>query len=383
VTRNDLQERAGKFIEQHNAVILEFGTGVGKTKTVLEAIHGKSLVVYKQSPHYQNWLAEISKWNINKDITFITYDSLHHLEGTTWDFIVLDEAHGGTDLRIEKLKQLITKKWIFLSATLPYDKKILLRQLADFKIMKFSLDDAIEYNMLPEGSIFIVNRFLDNKTRNCVYQKHFKKYNTTITVDYQSRHYHRNVNLDIECTEQEYYSMLDEDVNRYRDIYFKERQDYQKTLWLQAGSKRKKWLNSIKTDIARKLIDKLGDKRIVIFAYTKEQIELLHDGEYVYSKFGKKKNTQTIQDFNDLHTNRLFNLKVLNEGMNLTAIDAGIIIGIDGKPLSSIQRMGRVWRSNRPEVYFIKIPYTQDDKYFIELQKETKQQFIILNDYDL
>lgn len=56
MTRDDLQERAGKFIEQHNAVILEFGTGVGKTKTVLEAIHGKTLVVYKQSPHYQNWL---------------------------------------------------------------------------------------------------------------------------------------------------------------------------------------------------------------------------------------------------------------------------------------------------------------------------------------
>ena len=386
----DKREEALQFIQKHDASIIEFGTGTGKTKIALDAVNGKILVCYKQTPHLENWHAECTKWNIVKDITYTTYDSLHHLAGTSWDWIILDEAHAGTDLRVEKLKLLNTKKWICLTATLPHDKKLLLKQLANFKSIKYTLDDAINDGLLPEGKIYIVDKHLDNKYPTLTYfrklpRKVKNQENEMLHINFSERtKYTYGVNLYIKCTEYQYYECLSEDVEYLKFQYFKGRQEYQKNLWLQAATKRKTWLSSLKTDVAAKILGaRLRNKRSVIFAHTADQLERLNIKDYIYSARGKKYNQDLIQRFNNKEFDWLFNLKVLNEGMNLEGIEAGLVIAIDASPLSSIQRMGRVWRSSSPEVYFIRIPFTKDAENFEKLFKEIKQEFVSLDEKDL
>lgn len=380
MTREQLYNKAKEKLDKSKAVLLQFGTGVGKTKTALDLADGNILIVYHNTPHLDNWKNECNKWNINKDITYTTYDSLHHLKDTKWDFIILDECHSITELRLEKLQDIYSDKYIYLSATVPYEKKLLLNKLAKFTTVKFTLTDAINAEILPPGNIYIVNRFLDNTTPNLIYKKHYKKYKEEKTVQFKDRFLYKNTNLNIICTEKEYYTILDENVSYWKNLYTMYRQDYQKIQWLLAGNNRKTWLNNLKTDALIKLLEKLNDKRVIIFAYTKEQLDQLNITDYIYSKNSKKVNEDVLNKFNSGDVNKLFNLKILNEGMNLSNIDAGIIVGIDSKPLSSIQRMGRVWRSNSPEVYFIRIPFTRDDDYFTQLREEVNQDFIIHED---
>ena len=383
--QGQLQQKAVQFIKDNDASIIEFGTGTGKTLTALLAAEGKILIVFKQEPHYQNWLNEIEKWNIEKDITLSTYDSLHKLEGTSWDIVILDEGHAGTDLRIEKLKQINTKKWVCLTATLPYDKRLLLKQLAKFKSIKYSLDNAIEDGIMPAGKLYIVDKHLDNRIAHLYYERKLPKKKdveyTELKVSFSNRNnYSFGYILLIQCTEYQYYQCLSEDVDKLKESYIRTRQEFRKFFWLQKATQRKNWLSELKTGIAKKILSKLEGKRTVIFGHSKDQLESLGATDYVYSKHGKKRNAQVIQDFNEGNTDKLFNLKVLNEGMNLTHIEAGLIIAIDGKPLSSIQRMGRVWRSDSPEVYFIRIPFTRDSDNFTELFQEVKQEFIFLDE---
>lgn len=383
ITREDLIISATELLKQHDAILLEFGTAVGKSKISLDLASGKILVVFKQVPHYNNWLLELQKWNITKDITFVSYDSLHKKAGTNWDYIILDESHAITPVRLDKLYEMTTSKWIFLSATVPFNKKKLLSELCKFKTVKFGLKEAIKNEMLPQGNLYIVNQFLDNTERNLIFKKHFKKYKDEITVNYSNRNNYRNVNLNIECTEQEYYYLIEEKLNYYKDLYFKERKDYLKIFWLRAGSERKAFINSLKTKTLKKLLTKLHEKRLIVFAHSAAQLQELGVDTFVYSNNKTGVNEQIISDFNAGITDKIYNLKILNEGMNLVNIEAGIITEFDGTSLNAVQRTGRVWRSLAPEVYFIKIAFTQDDKNFETLRTESGLEFKIINVNDL
>lgn len=383
ITREDLIASATKLLTEHDAILLEFGTAVGKSKISLDLASGKILIVYKQVPHHSNWVSEIAKWNIAKDITFVSYDSLHKKSGTQWDYIILDEAHAITPLRLERLNNLYTSKWVFLSATVPFAKKRLLSELSKFKTIKFDLRDAINNDMLPQGNLYIVNQFLDNTTRNLIFKRHFKKYKEEKTVSYSDRNNYRNVNLNIQCTEQEYYYLIEEKLNYYKELYFKERKDYLKLFWLRAGSERKAFINSLKTKTLKKLLSKLQHKRLILFAHSAAQLKELGIDTFVYANNKSGVNEQLIADFNEGISDKIYNLKILNEGMNLVNIEAGIITEFDSTSLNAVQRTGRVWRSLAPEVYFIKVAFTQDDKNFETLRAESRLNFKIINATDL
>jgi superfamily II DNA or RNA helicase len=54
---------------------------------------------------------------------------------------------------------------------------------------------------------------------------------------------------------------------------------------------------------------------------------------------------------------------MLQEGVNLTGIEAGVIIQLDGEERAFIQKFGRTLRADSPEQYIIYFRATRDEEY--------------------
>lgn len=379
--RIKLQQQAKEAIETNHATLLEYGTGVGKTKIALEACNGlNTLIVYKQLPHYRNWIEEIKKWNIDdRRFTFTTYNSLKNYENNQFDFLIFDEAHAITPLKLKSIKTIDATKIIYLSATVEYEKKALLKEIGKFKTCRFSLNDAIETNILPDVEVFVHQFRLDTKKIDCVYERIRKTDKQVVTIPYAERFKfmsRKGIGLNILCTQREYYNLLCDEIEFWKKKYYTDRLDAYKNIWLNKASMRKKWINSIKTEYAKKLIATLENQRIIVFANTIAQCnELADDYKKNYPRVHSKAkdNQHTVDMFNNYEIPRLYNCSVLNEGMNLTMLDAAVIVGIDGKELSTVQRIGRSIRSAEPKIHIIKALDTKDAEYVDNIISQYKK----------
>ena len=54
---------------------------------------------------------------------------------------------------------------------------------------------------------------------------------------------------------------------------------------------------------------------------------------------------------------------MLQEGQNLTAIEAGIIVQLDGQEKSFIQKFGRTLRADSPQQFIFYFQNTRDEEY--------------------
>lgn len=387
IMRDEIQLNAVKAIKDNKHVLIEFGTGLGKSKVALDASSGKiTLLVYKQTPHLKNWLDEINKWNIDSSkFYFTTYNSLHKHTDTKFDVVILDEAHAITDKRLQVLKQIDYDKGIYLSATVPYEKKLLLSQLGKYKLIKFSLQDAIDSEMLPEPKIFIHEYHLDDKNVTQLYERVRKADKQVLTINYAERFNYlsrKGVGLRIQCTEKQYYELLCNDIDFWKQKYFqlKAQNDYKfggvaRNLWLNKASQRKQWTNNLKTNKAIQILNTFNN-RVIVFSSTIEQCNLLaedykKDYPRVHSKM--KDNQSVVDAFNNGYIDRLYNCSILNEGMNLKQLDACLITGIDGKELSTVQRIGRSMRSQEPEIHIIKAVGTKDGENVDKILEQYKK----------
>ena len=90
-------------------------------------------------------------------------------------------------------------------------------------------------------------------------------------------------------------------IDYWKELYFRNRQVWQKFKWLNYGSQRKRFLAEIKTSYALEVIHKLqrDKKRFICFAGSIKQAEIL--GSKDSTIHSKCKNTQNIIDnFNNL-----------------------------------------------------------------------------------
>ena len=101
MTRGELQLNAVKSLIDNHRVILNWGTGTGKSRVVVEACARcvdptKILLLVSERIHKKNWEDEFRKWghsDIFPEITVACYSSLHKFEYTAWALIIADEGH--------------------------------------------------------------------------------------------------------------------------------------------------------------------------------------------------------------------------------------------------------------------------------------------------
>ena len=173
MTRAEIQKRAVELMRDTPLLILQWCTGLGKSKAAIDIIKDLSkdridiLLVVSEIAHKENWKKEFLKWGLpsNVGILIETYASLKNHKKEVYDLIILDEAHhAGSDLRMEVLEEIKSKKVLALSATLPSEMGFKLgllygRKMSSFKV---SLQQAIDWGILPKPKLYLIPMTLDN-----------------------------------------------------------------------------------------------------------------------------------------------------------------------------------------------------------------------------
>lgn len=399
MTREELQIQSLSLIKQSNRVALQWCTGLGKSKMAIGMANyladkefkecGKPLnvlLVVAETAHKSNWKMEFDKWGLKADnVVMECYASLKKYRNSYWDLVIFDEAHHlGSDLRMDVLTELHAKNIILLSATLPDQvMQAVTEVFGKFVTSKVTLKEAIEWGILPQPKVYLIPLTLDSTYPNCTIIEEWGKKEKRITYkckfherwEYlRNKNKYPNVILEIACTQQQKYDYLSDQFEYWRGQFFRTRQEFIKNKWLQIGSKRKRFLGESKTDAVRLLLHKIRDKRFICFCTSIEQAELLGGKNAIHSK--KDNSFDIIDDFNTKKIDNLFAVGMLQEGQNLTDIEAGVIVQLDGQERAFVQKFGRSLRATDPVQFIFYYKDTRDTEYLENVLEGINEEYI-------
>jgi len=403
--KDKIQSNAIALSILHRFLCLEWSTGTGKTLGAIKIVENilnkkpnlKGYLVCKESTHKKNWVEDIKKHkkdSVGNSMKTILYASLKNQKDKA-DFIILDECHALTPKRVDALLGIVKRdtQIIFLSATIPDDKKQLMNSFCGGRIHynTITLNDAFKLKLLPEPSLVvhkmnlnteIVNgkkwEFVARKSKNGAVQccTHGGMYTMMKKLP-------KEIGITCLGTEQEHYDALTKQMSYYYELS----QDYNiaypirtgcRNKYLNIASNRKKFLAEVKTQYVADLVSefRISKSRFICFTGSIKQVQELGSKSAVHSKNGSEKNQELIDCFNRLECDELFAVKMLREGVNLTQIEKGIITQLDSGIGSFFQMLGRCLRYEFPEMHLLVIQDTQDQVYFDKSMKGFNEKYI-------
>lgn len=385
MTREELQSQTISLIEEYDRVAVQWCTGLGKSRAAIqmanylidrnaqEGSNCRILLVVAETAHKKNWEDEFKKWKLKHcNLVIECYASLKKYRNTFWDLIIFDEAHHlGSDLRIDVSTDIVTEKVILLSATLPDQiMQSITTIFGEFVTTKVTLGQAIEEGLLPRPRVYLVPLELDNKEPSCTIIEEWGRKERRVVHkckfherwEYlKNKSKYPNVTLEISCTQKQKYDYLSDQFDYWRNQYFRTRQEFIMNKWLQAGSKRKRFLGESKTGSVKNLLRKIRNRRFICFCTSIEQADLLGRNNAIHSK--RDDSLTIIEKFNNKEINNLFAVGMLQEGQNLTDIEIGVIIQLDGEERAFIQKFGRSMRAEDPIQFIFYYRNTRDEDY--------------------
>lgn len=340
-------------------ILLTFPTGFGKSRNAIERVKHLSrnnntlLIVVPRNVLKVNWTEEINKWwkNCKLNITFTTYVSFPKYKGT-WDFVIFDEAHHLSERCREALCDFNIKHSILLSATVKKELKEELKEVFDdLYYYDISLRKAINNNILPDPTVYLLPLELDNKIPNERIINNPKAKGKIIYSSWAERWNYlkiKNNPVHIFCTQSQYVLNLDKKID-----WFKKKRHIEsfRNKWLRLCGDRLKYLSDCKIPTVLKILEHCNSERTLTFCNNIEQTQKL--GEYCINS----KNKESLRNL------RLFNLgtithitacNMLNEGCNLVNCRIGIYANLNSSETIIKQRVGRILRHPNP---IIIIPY--------------------------
>lgn len=408
--KNEVQSKAVELAKKHRFLCLEWSTSCGKTLASLKIVkdiiednpQAKGYIVCKESTHKKNWRDDITKHNMGivEDASeMLLYASLHKCEYKA-DFVILDECHGLTEKRLNKLVKVFHRdtKVIFLSATIPKLKRKLINSRFRNKVhyYKIPLIKAIDLGLLPVPKIIVhklkLRQDMGNKKWKLVMRKpkkikkklqpihecHFKDY-FKLMKSIPKTH-------GITCygSEQEYYDKISSQMDYYynlsRDtanVPYLAREGC-RNKWLNLALTRKKFIAEVKTSVVGWLVKgfRKDNSRFICFTGTIKQANSLGGSSAVHSKNSSKENQDIIDCFNRGECTELFAVNMLREGVNLTDIEVGTITQLDSGVGSFFQMLGRALRYEYPEMHLVLLVDTQDEVYFKNVMSDFDEKYV-------
>lgn len=351
MTREEVNSLALSKIDGTKCLILELITGMGKTKVAIDLMNHICDRVFKNdnSPtsililvakivHKQTWKEEMEKWGgINSDcITIECYESLKNYENSRFDIVVADEMQHLSEARLEVLNTIsINEAFIGLSATIKRDMRDYFINNYDAEVIKCGLREAVEDEVLPEPTVYLIPLDLD-----------------TINYSFKIKKFGKN----IITTQKGYYDSMSSLIEWYKNKYFNSRNERIKNLWLSSAGKRLKWCAEQKEALVLSLLDKFKNYKTLTFCSSIEQSERL--GKHnITSK--NKDSIKNLEMFNDNKIKHITAVNILNEGVNLTNCRVGIFCNLNSSEIIVKQRVGRILRHKKPVII---IPYYKDTR---------------------
>lgn len=345
--------------------LLELATGTGKSRLALEKVKslgGKTLLlVVNRNVHKQNWADEIKKWwsNCDMEITMTTYVSLPKYAGK-YDCAIFDECHHLSERCREALCSFDIKHSVLLSATVSAKLKDELVEIFDDLVSyKKDLRDVIEDNILPDPKVYLIPLKLRTDLPTESIWKNPKAKGRVIETSWAMRWSYMKQKTNpvrIYCTQKQYITDLDNQIDYWKNRYFRTRSSIAKNKWLRLCSDRLKWLSDKKTPYVQLFLLHFKSCRTLIFCNNIEQTEML--GEYCINSKNKD-SVNNLKLFNEHKIDHITACNMLNEGMNLVDCQVGIYANLNSSDTIIKQRMGRLLRHKNPVLV---VPYFKDTR---------------------
>lgn len=382
-------ERLKQQIENYN-LLLAWATGTGKSKAAIDVTNEyirkknkecKILLLVAETAHKKNWLDELSKWKASFNPVIECYASLKNYTKTQWDIIILDECHHIiSDLRSDILSTIKASRIIGLSATVNHNVYDIISDIyGRTTIDTIKLQTAFDSKIIAEPEINLIEIELDNNDRDLIYEIKRGKGTKIIECDFKDRFQYMkksDVLIKVKCTEREYYTILNDNFNFYKDRYRATRQPFLKQAWLRSGSTRKAFLGERKTRYVYSLLQDLrkNKTKFICFHSSILQAEALGGNNCIHSK--KKGTLSIIDKFNQGEIRELHAIGMCTEGQNLEGIEAGVIVQLDNKDRLFVQKFGRTLRSKNPIEYIFIYKNTCDEDYLKNVYETVDKKFI-------
>lgn len=372
MTREEVNSLALSKIDGTKCLILELITGMGKTKVAIDLMNHicdrvfrndnsptSILILVAKIVHKQTWLDEMKKWGgIKSDyITIECYESLKNYENSRFDVVVADEMQHLSEARLEVLNTIsINEAFIGLSATIKRDMRDYFINNYDAKVIKCGLREAVEDEVLPEPTVYLIPLTLD-----------------TTKFTYKIKKFGR----DIITTQKGYYDTVSSLIDWYKSKYFNSRNERMKNLWLSTAGKRLKWCAEQKESLVLSLLDKFRNYKTLTFCSSIEQSERL--GKYnITSK--NKSSIKNLEMFNANKIKHITACNILNEGVNLTNCKVGIFCNLNSSEIIVKQRVGRILRHKSPVIIIPYFENTREEELVQKMIEEYDKDSIIIVD---
>ena len=372
MTREEVNSLALSKIDGTKCLILELITGMGKTKVAIDLMNHicdrvfrndetstSILILVAKTVHKQTWRREIEKWGgVKSDyITIECYESLKNYKNAIFDVVVADEMQHLSDARLDILQTIhIDEAFIGLSATIKRDMRDYFIHTYKAEVIKCGLREAVEDEVLPEPTVYLLPLTLDEKN----YTFKLKKFGR-----------------DIITTQKGYYDGISSLIEWYKNKYFNSRNERIKNLWLSAAGKRLKWCAEQKEALVLSLLDKFKNYKTLTFCSSIEQSERL--GKYnITSK--NKSSIQNLDMFNEGKIKHITACNILNEGVNLTNCRIGIFCNLNSSEIVVKQRVGRILRHKYPVIIIPFFSGTREQELVEKMVEEYDKNSIIVVD---
>lgn len=362
MNRNEIQEEILSI--KNRSLLLELPTGFGKSKLALDWVQENCnadniLIVINRKVHIKNWKDEIDLWwntDVGTNIKFTTYASLHKHAGY-YSVIIFDECHHITERCLEILKGYKADNYVLLSATVSKkQKQIFNRVFPELYIYSKTLRNAIEEEVLPDPTIYLIPLELDNieQTEKLVYNPKGKGLVYCNFVDrwkVRKDPKYRNHVIHVRCTKRQYLNEMNSQIDYWKRRYMSTRSDIAKNKWMRLCSDRLKWLSDKKEYLIYKLLSATKDNRTLTFCNSIEQTEKF-GRNHINSK--NEDSAKHLENFNNGVINHITACNMLNEGINLKNCQIGIYANLNASETIIKQRLGRILRHKNPVII---IPY--------------------------
>jgi superfamily II DNA or RNA helicase len=382
-------------------LVPRFGKSICAIELVKKWNPERILILSGATSTNNQWLENIEKYNphLLDRIDVKCYQYVHKVEDV-YDCILLDEMDTLTQGRFEHIRELSPKHWIGMSGTLEPDDIEYFRILTKGKFYhaKVDFNQAVEWGILPEPKIYVVNLEMDNTKRYLVYHNSSDKKKKNVVVPYPERWNYlkdKTKNVLIQCTEVEYYEMICQNFERWKsyedefNLPYEERSETIKFLQtkgfnqstcrdkkMRVGNDRKKFFADIKNRWFKKLFSQLPkDSRVLVFCNDTKQADFLNEEFSVHSN--KPGSLELVEEFNKKEIPYLFSVGQLSRGVDFLNVDYLVIIQSSMKQGGQVQKFARSGLSIAPKTILMSYPGTQDEKYVNEFLKQFKQEWII------
>lgn len=224
-------------------------------------------------------------------------------------------------------------------------------------IVSCSTQDAIESDILPDPTIYLLPLVLDNTSATEWLEINKKDKSDPVYSEYRNLWVLKKCKKHalIRCTKRQYLNEL----NSLIEFYKKKSMGgsvVMKNMWLRACNDRLTYLANAKNEVIEAIISHLKNYRTITFCTSISQSEILGKN-CIHSK--NKTSQSMLEKFNNNKIKHITACHMLDEGINLKNCKYGIFANINSSESIRIQRVGRALRHKDPVLI---IPFFRDTR---------------------